>query len=180
MRFLSLFFLLALLSCHHKKDCDSFSTVEDLQKADLQKCKVDSMFILMQQFSGAYNAARKEKGIPVLPMNYIAEVYTVGNQVRWHSEANDERYFATGKPYMKWKDLEWNNDTLKYDRSVFTEGKHEHPSNNLIITYSLDTLTDHKSYVFRYEYSPKSDTAADIVLTKAQADSILSKWGLVQ
>jgi hypothetical protein len=173
---------LVLFSCKRKKEC-TFSTVADLDKADFKECpptpKGDSTFIYMRQFSGGYDSMRKAKGIPALPKDYMVEVFTVDNQVRWHSEMNDDRYFKTGKPYLKWKDLEWSKDTLKYDRSIFTEGKKEHPSNNLIIVYYLDTLTSRKDYLFRYEYSPKNDTA-DVVLTKPQADSVLKAWGLKQ
>jgi hypothetical protein len=173
--------LVFLFACKTKKKC-TFSTVADLDHADFKECPPspagDSSFIYMRMFSGSYDSMRKAMGIPALPKDYIAEVYSVDNQVRWHSEVNDDRYSKTGKPYMKWKDLEWSKDTLKYDRSIFTDGKKEHPSNYLTIVYYLDTLNS-RTYTFRYEYSPKGD-ANDVVLTKMQADSVLNAWGFHQ
>jgi hypothetical protein len=169
------FTLLLAASCKSKDEC-RFTTAEELDKADLVKCKADAMYFFMRKFSLAFNDERKKAGIPLLPADYIAEVYTVGNQVRWHSEM-DDRYFSKGLPYMKWKDLEWNGDTLKYDRSIFSEGKKEHPSNTLMIKYWLDTVSGSNQYLFTYEYSPKGN-ADDRELTPLQADSILKAWKL--
>jgi hypothetical protein len=169
--------IMPMMACKGRDECAGFETAAQLQATDLIKCKADSMFYQLKRFSLAFNEERKKLGIPVLPADYLPEVYTVGNQVRWHSEI-DDRYFSKGLPYMKWKDLEWSGDTLKYDRSIISEGKKEHPSNTLNITYWLDTLVDHKTYRIRYHYSPKNDTT-DMVLSRFQADSILISWKLI-
>jgi hypothetical protein len=76
---------------------------------------------------------------------------------------------------MKWKTLEWNGDTLKYDNSLFIEGKNDRWGKTLSIVYYLDTLTGGKDYLFRYEYSP-GQNYADIIMNKNQADSVLKAW----
>src|SRR5262249_55582324 len=136
----------------------------------------DSTFVWMRYYSGVYNSLRKIKGIPILPANFVAEVFTSANQVRWHGDIDrNGRFIEIGKPYMKWKTLEWNKDTLLYDYSLFIEGKNDRWGKTLSIKYYLDTLIGNKNYLFEYKYSPGQDQP-DLTMSKNQADSVLKAW----
>ena len=185
MKIIALILVAAFLfSCTGKKKC-TWSTVEDLDNADFIKCtpapERDSTFIYMRHFSGGYNSMRQSKGIPLLPGNYFAEVYSVNNQVKWHGDyTKDGRFIEINKPYMKWKTLEWSGDTLKYDLSLFVVGGKDGYGDKLMnITYYLDTLNNRKDYLFEYLYFPGRDSKV-ILFTKAQADSVLKAWGLAK
>src|SRR5262245_18918805 len=93
-----------LFACKNK-ECEGFTTAEDLDKADLIKCKVDSMYIYMKHFSLAWNNERKKIGIPLLSKHLTGMTYTVNNQVRWQDMEKmlDENY---DKPFLRHKDLE--------------------------------------------------------------------------
>jgi hypothetical protein len=131
----------------------------------------------MDLFSAGYNTIRKEKGIPVLPDDFEAETYSVNNQVRWHGDLKDGEWIEQDKPFLKWKTLEWDGNTLLYDRNLFVEDpKKDRYGNYLWIAYELDTSTADKKYLFMCTY--KDSNRVEDILTKPQADSILKAWKL--
>lgn len=174
--------LFIIVSCKHKnKDTCTWRSVDQLQQLDLTKCPKanqpgnDSIYFRLRHFSGEYNTERKNNGIPVLPGNFEAELYSVNNQAKWHGDIKDGEFLTIGKPYLKWKSLEWNKDTLKYDISLFVEGDKDRYGPSLSVTYYLDTLGDRTNYLIDYIYSPGIDSR-HILMSKVQADSVLKTW----
>lgn len=174
-----LVFILSL-SCKQKSACE-WRTVDNLNKLDFTQCRPappdDSMYIYMNLFSAGYNTIREEKGIPVLPGDFEAEVYSVNNQVRWHGDVENGEWVERNKPFLKWKTLEWDKHTLLYDRNLFVEDpKKDRYGNSLWIAYELDTLSAGKEYFFQYQYEDSNRVQTE--LNKYQADSILKAWNL--
>lgn len=164
-----------VISCNGKDEC-TWSTVADLDKGDLTKCKGDSMFYYMKKFSGGYDNERKEKGIPKLPKNFRGVVWTVNNQVRWINQEMYDRIAADSnirEPFMDRKDIEWNEDTLIYDWTNFSA--RDSLDSWVWIFYTRDSTTG--NYNFTCGYSNKNTpTDTDAGITKAKADSILKAW----
>ncbi len=173
-----------ILSCKQKrKDPCEWRTVAELQALDLAKCRkpvpFDSMYHFMKDYSGGLNVFRKDKGIPVLPLDAEAELFSVNNQIRWHGDFKNGEFVEMKKPFMKWKDLQWDRNTLIYDRTIFVEDPaKDRNGNTLFIVYSLDTASAGGRYLFRYEYDDSSNRTT--ILTKFQSDSVLKAWKLDQ
>jgi hypothetical protein len=172
-----LIMLLVSLSTSCKDECNGdFRTVAELDNFDFGKCGGEKMYAYMQHYSGGYGSVRKAKGIPSLPDNFVAMVWTVDNQVRWINEERiEDRSFK--QPYYKYKNIEWNGEMLKYDVSVFV--KNDAAKSWLRIAYWQDTLSKTRGYKFSYDFGNDAYAAdSTSALTKHQADSILKDWKL--
>lgn len=173
-----------LISCTGHHTC-RFSTVLDLDNMDLRVCspaatlRHDSLyFYRIREFSGGFDKVRSEKGIPGLPKDFEVMTWSVDNQVRWRNApiyrkiADDPKF---RQAHMERKDLEWNGDTLIYDRSNFTAM--DSMETWIYIWYVHNSITG--GYVFQCGYSNKTMIpGSDVTITKSVADSMLKVWGI--
>jgi hypothetical protein len=184
MRYLTIFLLIAFIAgCNIKKEKCRFSTVADLDRLDLRECPPGDMYThdttyyyYIRKFSSGWDSIRQEKGIPKLPKDFQVITWSVDNQIRWRNAEAIEKMGVDSSyrhPFMQRKDIKWNNDTLIYDQTSFTE---IYPLDTWVdISYKRDSVSG--NYIFDYSYSDKTMAAGKYrSLTKSQADSILKAW----
>lgn len=176
--------LLLIAGCGQKEKC-RFSTVEDLDNLDLKECPPgdfyhhDTIYYnYVRKFSSGFENTRKEKGIPKLPKDFQVITWSVDYQVRWRNAEIIKKIYADSnyrQPYMERKDIEWNKNTLKYDRTNFSSM--DSLESYLNVEYFLDTVVTPNVYRFNYWYSNiNMQPGKASSVTKQQADSILKAW----